>query len=55
MDSANSLDRESLFQFNENTCLCAGAGSGKTSALVKMYLSLIAGDTSFGEPVRIEQ
>ena len=55
MDSANSLDRESLFQFNENTCLCAGAGSGKTSALVKMYLSLIAGDTSFGEPVPIEQ
>ena len=55
MDSGNSLDREFLYQFNGNTCLCAGAGSGKTSALVKMYLSLIAGNTSFGEPVRIEQ
>lgn len=48
-------DRETLFQFDRNTCLCAGAGSGKTSALVKMYLALIAGDTSFDAPLRIEQ
>ena len=55
MGSYSSVNRESLFQFDGNICLCAGAGSGKTSALVNMYLTLISGDTSFNEPVRIEQ
>jgi len=50
-----SGERESLFQFNENICLCAGAGSGKTSVLVKMYLALISGNSSFNEPIPIEQ
>lgn len=53
--SGYSNDRESLFQFNENVCFCAGAGSGKTSVLVKMYLALISGDSSFNEPVPLEQ
>ncbi len=55
MGSYSSVNRESLFQFDGNICLCAGAGSGKTSALVNMYLALISGDTSFNEPVPIEQ
>ena len=53
--SNNRTDRESVFQFDQNTCLCAGAGSGKTSALVKMYCSLISGESSFGEPVPLER
>lgn len=53
--SGYSADHESLFQFSENICLCAGAGSGKTSVLVKMYLALISGESSFNEPIPIEQ
>ncbi len=53
--SNKRTDRESVFQFEQNTCLCAGAGSGKTSALVTMYCSLISGESSFGEPVPLER
>ena len=53
--SDNRTDRESLFQFDQNICLCAGAGSGKTSALVKMYCALVSGESSFNEPVAIER
>ena len=55
MSSDYSPYQEALFQFNENVYLCAGAGSGKTSALVKMYLSLISGTSSFNEPIPLEQ
>jgi len=55
VNSSYSADQDSLFQFNENICLCAGAGSGKTSVLVKMYLSLISGESSFNDPIPIEQ
>jgi ATP-dependent helicase/nuclease subunit A len=53
--SNKRTNRESVFQFDQNTCLCAGAGSGKTSALVTMYCSLISGESSFGEPVPLER
>ena len=53
--SDNRTDRESLFQFDQNICLCAGAGSGKTSALVKMYCALISGESSFKVPVALER
>jgi ATP-dependent helicase/nuclease subunit A len=53
--SDNRTDRESLFQFDQNICLCAGAGSGKTSALVKMYCALISGESSFKAPVALER
>ena len=55
LHSDYSEERQSLFQFNENICLCAGAGSGKTSVLVAMYLNLISGESSFNEPISIEQ
>jgi ATP-dependent helicase/nuclease subunit A len=55
VNSRYSSDRENLFQFNENICFSAGAGSGKTSVLVKMYLALISGDSSFNEPIPLEQ
>jgi ATP-dependent exoDNAse (exonuclease V) beta subunit len=44
-----------LFQLNQNVCLSAGAGSGKTRALVQMYCALISGASSFKEPVPIER
>jgi ATP-dependent helicase/nuclease subunit A len=50
-----SEERKSLFQFSENICLCAGAGSGKTSVLVAMYLTLLSGESSFNEPIPVEQ
>ena len=53
--SGKRTDRESLFQFDQNICLCAGAGSGKTSALVKMYCALISGESSFKAPVALER
>jgi len=53
--SDNRTDRELLFQFDQNICLCAGAGSGKTSALVKMYCALISGESSFKAPVALER
>ena len=55
INSGYSTEKESLYQFNENICFCAGAGSGKTSVLVKMYLALISGDSSFNEPIPIER
>jgi ATP-dependent exoDNAse (exonuclease V) beta subunit len=48
-------EKEVLFQLNQNICLSAGAGSGKTSALVKMYCALISGESSFKEPIAIER
>ncbi len=48
-------EKEVLFQLNQNICLSAGAGSGKTRALVKMYCALISGESSFKEPVPIER
>ena len=55
VNSGYSTEKESLYRFNENICFCAGAGSGKTSVLVKMYLALISGDSSFNEPIPIER
>lgn len=48
-------EKEALFQFNQNICLSAGAGSGKTSALVRMYLALISGEAASKEPLPLEQ
>jgi len=55
VNSGYSTGKESLYRFNENICFCAGAGSGKTSVLVKMYLALISGDSSFNDPIPIER
>ena len=55
LDAGYSGENKSLLRFDENLCLCAGAGSGKTRVLVNMYLALIAGESSFNEPVPVEQ
>ncbi len=45
---------QDAFRFEKNTCILAGAGTGKTSALVEQYLALLSGETSLG-PLGIEQ
>lgn len=42
------------FRFEKNTCILAGAGTGKTSALVEQYLALLSGETALG-PLNVEQ
>ena len=42
------------FRFEKNTCILAGAGTGKTSALVEQYLALLSGETTLG-PLNVEQ
>jgi ATP-dependent exoDNAse (exonuclease V) beta subunit len=38
--------KERLFRLERDTLVSAGAGSGKTAALVELYLRLLAGETS---------
>lgn len=45
---------QDAFRFEKNSCILAGAGTGKTSALVEQYLALLSGETSLG-PLGIEQ
>ncbi len=48
-------ERAEIFDFKTNLCVCAGAGSGKTAALVDLYLRLLEGKTSVAEPVNVEE
>jgi ATP-dependent helicase/nuclease subunit A len=45
---------QEAFRFEKNTCILAGAGTGKTSALVEQYLALLSGGTPLG-PLNIEE
>ena len=44
-----------LFEFERNTVLNAGAGTGKTETLTSLYLHLVAGETKPGNPVPVER
>ncbi|HWI40197.1 MAG TPA: UvrD-helicase domain-containing protein, partial [Verrucomicrobiae bacterium] len=44
-----SAAKERLFAFESDIAVCAGAGSGKTAALVELYLRLLAGETAVGQ------
>jgi ATP-dependent helicase/nuclease subunit A len=47
--------KEKLFRLERNTAVSAGAGSGKTAALVELYLRLLAGETSLERPLEVEE
>ncbi|HEY6837606.1 MAG TPA: UvrD-helicase domain-containing protein [Geobacteraceae bacterium] len=47
--------KEEVFRFESNIVVSAGAGSGKTAALVELYLRLLAGETSVGGPLAVEE
>jgi ATP-dependent helicase/nuclease subunit A len=43
-----SATKQRVFAFESDIVVSAGAGSGKTAALVELYLRLIAGETNLG-------
>ncbi|UCD85139.1 MAG: UvrD-helicase domain-containing protein [Deltaproteobacteria bacterium] len=45
---------QGAFRFERNTCILAGAGTGKTSALVEQYLALLSEGTIPG-PLNVEE
>lgn len=47
--------KQQLFRFETDIAVSAGAGSGKTAALVELYLRLLAGETSLGEPLAVDR
>ena len=47
--------KQEVFAFNSNIVVSAGAGSGKTAALVELYVRLLAGETLFPRPVSVEE
>ena len=47
--------KQELFRLETDIAVSAGAGSGKTAALVELYLRLLAGETSLGEPLPVER
>lgn len=47
--------KQQLFRFDTDIAVSAGAGSGKTAALVELYLRLLAGKTSLGEPLAVDR
>lgn len=50
-----SETKQRLFRFESDIAVSAGAGSGKTAALVELYLRLLAGETSLPSPLRVEE
>ena len=47
--------KQEVFRFESDIVVSAGAGSGKTAALVELYLRLVAGETSFPRPLAVEE
>jgi ATP-dependent helicase/nuclease subunit A len=47
--------KQQLFRFETDTVVSAGAGSGKTAALVELYLRLLAGETSLERPLGVDE
>ena len=50
-----SAAKQEVFAFESNIVASAGAGSGKTAALVELYLLLLAGETRFPRPLSVEE
>lgn len=48
-----SETKEEVFRFESDIVVSAGAGSGKTTALVELYLRLLEGTTSIGRPLAV--
>ncbi|MFZ3207299.1 MAG: UvrD-helicase domain-containing protein, partial [Geobacteraceae bacterium] len=47
--------KQELFRFESNIVVSAGAGSGKTAALVELYLRLLDGKTALERPLATEE
>lgn len=47
--------KQQVFRFDSSIVVSAGAGSGKTAALVELYLRLLAGETSLPRPLAVEE
>ena len=47
--------KQKVFAFESDIVVSAGAGSGKTATLVELYLRLLAGETSLGRPLDVEE
>ncbi len=47
--------KEQVFAFRSDIVVSAGAGSGKTAALVELYLRLLAGETSLGRALEVDE
>jgi len=46
---------DNTYSFNANTIVQAGAGTGKTSALINLYLQLLEGKTNLNYPLKIDE
>lgn len=47
--------KQEVFRFQSDIIVSAGAGSGKTAALVELYLRLLAGETALGTPLAVDE
>ncbi len=47
--------KQKVFEFDRNIVVSAGAGSGKTAALVELYLRLLAGETAMNRPLAVDE
>jgi ATP-dependent helicase/nuclease subunit A len=47
--------KQEVFRFESDIVVSAGAGSGKTAALVELYLRLLAGETALGRTLAVEE
>jgi ATP-dependent exoDNAse (exonuclease V) beta subunit len=47
--------KRKVFEFDRNIVVSAGAGSGKTAALVELYLRLLAGETSLNRLLAVDE
>lgn len=50
-----SATKQQVFAFETDIVVSAGAGSGKTAALVELYLRLLAGETSLPRQLAVEE
>ena len=50
-----SATKQQVFAFESDIVVSAGAGSGKTAALVELYLRLLAGETRFPRELAVEE
>ncbi len=49
-----STEKESLFRFESDVLVSASAGTGKTTALVELFLRILEGRTALGDDVGVE-